>query len=384
MFALGLGLLTFSLSAGAAGDPCFLAINDNLQPLEGQYIPIAIDGQYYVPYTALDSSVTGLELGIFPVYTSLSNTLTIYNREQMLYFDLSSGTCTDRSGTSYETRAVNRNGRIYVPARFICEYFGLTYSSKATVYGPLIRIRSASSRLDDNNFISLAQATMGDRLREWRKSQTAADPSPAISVPTPPPASTSTVPPVPEDPEIDKSGVHTYLAFRADRADGLEDLLAVLEQYQVQALFFFPAAELADYDDAVRSVLCGGHAVGLLVSGATAEEAAAQAAEGNRTLAKIAHLHTNTVLAPDAENDATREEIGAADLLCWRTDVDAQPDGRSASRQASAALESIDLYRSEVYILSDVSAAGAVLMERLLPELIQNRYDLRLAVETEL
>ena len=47
-------------------------------------------------------------------------------------------------------------------------------------------------------------------------------------------------------------------------------------------------------------------------------------------------------------------------------------------------LESVDLYRYQVFILSDTSAAGAALMERLLPELIGDHYDLRLAVETEL
>lgn len=156
-------------------------------------------------------------------------------------------------------RAVNRNGRIYVPARFICEYFGLAYSSRITTYGPLVRIRSSSSKLDDAVFVERAQGQMADRLREWRRSQSTAEP-PAVSttpVYTPPP--TPSVTSVPEDPEIDKSGVHTYLSFRADQTEGLADILAELEQYQVQALFFFPAAELANYDDAVRSVLCGGH-----------------------------------------------------------------------------------------------------------------------------
>lgn len=381
-FALGLGLLVFSLSAGAANEPRFMAVNDNLLLLEERFIPIAVDGQYYVPYTALDSSVTGLELGIYPVYNAARGTLTIYNQTQELVFNLNSGTCTDRSGASRNARAVNRNGRIYVPARFICEYFGLTYSSKSTSYGPLVRIRSASSKLDDSTFIERAKSGMAERLREWRRTQAAADPPVSTSTPTPAPSPTPSPPPV--EPDTDKSGVHTYLAFRADQTDGLDKVLTALEQAQISALFFFPAAELADYDGAVRSVLCGGHAVGLLISGATAEEAAAQAAEGNRLLAGIAHLQTNTVLTSDVEDDAVLEEIEAAGFLCWRTDVNALSGGYSVSYQASAALESIGLYSYEVYILSDASADGAVLTERLLPALIQDRYDLRLAVETEL
>lgn len=382
---LCLGLLALPLSVGAASDPCFMAVNENLLNLEDRFIPIAVDGQYYVPYTVLDSSLTGVDLGVSPIYNTARNTLTIYSRGQELTFDLASGTCTDRNGTSYPVRAVNRNGRIYVPARFICESFGLTYSSRSTAYGPLVRIRNSSSRWDDSSFVENAQTRLEICLKEWRRSQSAAvtevpvvTPVPTPSVPVP------VVTPTPADPDTDKSGVHTYLSFRVDQTDGLEAVLAELEQYQLQALFFFPAAELADYDEAVRSVLCGGHVVGFLVSGATAEEVTAETAEGNRTLARIAHLSSNTVLAPDVEGGAVEEELKAAGLVCWHTDIDATPDGRSASRQASTALGNIDLYRYEVYILSDTSAAGASLTRLLLPELVQDNYDLRLAVETEL
>ncbi|MGN0968416.1 MAG: stalk domain-containing protein, partial [Oscillospiraceae bacterium] len=149
--ALCLGLLAIPLAAGAAGDPCFMAVNDTLLDLEDRYIPITVSGQYYVPYTALDGGVTGISLGIFPIYNSIENTLTIYNREQVLMFDLSAGTCTDRSGSSLSARAVIRNGRIYVPARFVSEYFGLSYASRTTTYGPLVRIRSSSAIITDDN-----------------------------------------------------------------------------------------------------------------------------------------------------------------------------------------------------------------------------------------
>lgn len=374
--ALCLGLL--SLSAGAVSGPCFMAVNDNLLPLEDQYIPIAVSGQYYVPYTVLDSSITGLELGIYPMYNATQRNLTIYNRENVLIFDLTSGVCTDRSGTTYSVRLVTRNGRIYVPARFTCEYFGLTYSTKTTAYGPMVRICSSAARLSDSVFIDNAQGMMETRLQEWRKSQNPAD-SPDTS-----PAPPGTVPPSPspENPDVDKSDVRTYLMFQASQTDGLGDLLARLEQYQLKALFFFPAEELASYDGAVRQALCGGHAVGLLVTGTTAAETAAQAEEGKRLLAQIAHLCTNTILAPGLEGGASGE-LAAAGLLCLTPDVDARPDGRGTFIQAADVLNSAGQYSSQVLILSDASAAGAALMGRALPDLIRDRYDIRLALETE-
>ena len=372
---LCLGCLTASLSVQAADTPCFMAVNDNLLPLEDQYIPITVNGQYYVPYTIFDRNLTGIDLGIYPIYNTILNTLMIYNLDQMLTFDLNIGTCTDRSGISYDTaRAVIRNGRIYVPAKFICDYFRLTYSSRVTTYGPLVRIRSAASIVDDNNFVGCAQLLMEERLRDWRKNQTSEEPL----VPTPIP----TVSTAPED-DPDRSGVRTYLAFQADQTSGLEELLSLLKQNQIQALFFFPAEDLASYDEAVRAVLCGGHAVGLLVTGTTVPEITTQAAEGNQVLAQIAHLRTCTVLAPNVQAD-TEEALAAAGLLCWETDVSALPDGRSSYSQRNAVLNNMEQYYYEIFVLSDASTAAANLWSMLLPELVENRYDLRLAVETQL
>lgn len=369
--AICLGL-TISFPANAAGNLCFMGINDTLLNLENRFIPITLNGQYYVPYTALDKNSTGLDLGIYPIYNSILNVLTIYNREQVMTFDLNSGFCTDRGGAGLPARAVTRNGQVYVPAKFVSQYFGLTFHNRMTNYGPMVRICNSSAKLDHDQFVDLSQMLMEDRLKEWIKNQIPDDP---IVTPTPTPTPTIT-------PSIGES-VRTYLAFRGDRTEGLEDLLAYLEQYQTTALFFFPAEELARYDDAVRSVLCAGHAVGLLVSGDTAQEIAEQAGKGNQTLAQIAHLHTNSILAPDSSK-TMRNELKKSGWLCWNTDVDALPNGESVSRQAETVMEQVNSYKQKVYVLSDTSMEGASLMTRVLYALKRDKYDMRLATETEI
>lgn len=376
-----LSMLTASVTLGASSDPCFMAVNDTLLPLDDRFIPITVSGQYYVPYTALDNNATGISLGIFPIYSSINNTLMIYTRDLILNFDLNTGTCVDRNGNSQSARAVTRNGRIYVPARFVCEYFGLSYSSRTTTYGPLVRIRNSSATWEDTQFVDQAQTLMAERLRDWRRAQIQDEPS--VVTPTPPPA-VSAPPTTSTTPEIDKSGVNLYLAFRVDQTEGLESLLTRLEYSDISALFFFPASELADYDEEIRRVLCGGHIVGLTVSGATADEIMEQVARGNRLLAQIAHVTTYTILPQDeqsAEACVAAEETG---LLCWTTDVNALPDGSLPSRQVGSVLEAADSFLEKVFILSDASVGGAALMTKLLPELIEMQYTLRLAVETEL
>lgn len=364
------GLIHLPGSVQATNTPFFMAVNDTLLRMEDQFVPILVDNQYYVPYTALDRTVTGLDLGISLIYDTAKNTLTVYNREQVLTFNLTTGTCEGRNG-SVSAKAVTRNGRIYLPARFICSYFGLRYSNKVTIYGLLLRIRSESAVLDDNNFVSMAQMQMERLLQEWSKAQ---DETP------------STVPVTPSRPpaEVDKSAVKAYLAFRADQTDGINDLLTRLEYYEVRVLFFFPVEELAEREELVRQVICRGHAVGFLVNGTDVKEIAEQTAKGNRLLAQMAHLNTYTVLAADVTAKKEVEAIEASGLLCWETDLSAVPNGQSVFEQAKSVLANADRYRERVYILSDTSAAGAALLGRLLPELDRAGYSLRLAVETEI
>ncbi len=380
---LCLSLLASVLPAFAAETPHFLAVNENLLQLEDRYIPIVADGMYYVPYQALDVSSTGVDLGIYPVHNTAIRTLTIYNREKVVVFDLTKGTCIERDGTVHAARAVTRNGQIYVPAQFVCDLFGLKYSYfPDTGYGPMVRICSPSAKLKDRHFLAAAQMQMEDRLRDWRKNQT------PVTTPTPTPTPTRPTPtaptPTPSAPEVDKSDVRTYLAFRADQTEGMSSLLSRLEQHQIKGLFFFPADRLAQYDEQIRRVLIGGHAIGLLLSGETGQELAGSAAEGNRLLRQIAYTGTRTVLLLDAADDEAAQTVQAAGLLIWKTDVDACPDGQSVSVQAGAIRRTVDTYDSAVYILSDCSPGAATLMVRLLPELVEDKYDFRLAVETEL
>ena len=376
---LCLGVLAASLTAFATETPHFLAINENLLQLEDRYIPIVADGQYYVPYHALDVSSTGVDLGIYPVYNPAIRALTIYNREKVIAFDLAAGTCTDRDGMTYSTRAVMRNGQVYVPTRFICDFFDLTFSYfPETKFGPMIRICSASARLNDRHFLAAAQMQMEDRLRDWRKNQT------PVTTPTVTPSWTPTpaVTPTPSH-TVDRSDVRTYLAFCVQQTDGLDVLLERLEWYQTKGLFFFPADDLVRYDEAIRRVLIDGHAVGLMLFGETEEELLDCARQSGCLLRQIAYTDVHTVLLPDGTDAQTAAALRAAGWLAWQTDVDARPDGWNVSSHAADVKRQMEGFDGTVYVLSDSSVSASALMTLLLPELLDEQYDLRLAVETE-
>lgn len=399
---LCLSVLVSTLSAFATETPLFLAVNENLLQLEDRYIPIVADGMYYVPYQALDVSSTGVDLGLYPVHNTAIRTLTIYNREKIIIFDLKTGTCKDRDGTMYSARAVTQNGQVYVPVQFVCRQFGLKYSYfPETKFGPMIRICSASAKLPDRTFLAAAQMQMEDRLRDWHKNHPPAPtPTPVQPTPTPTPTPAKPTPtptPTPEKPTptpakptptpppvVDKSDVRTYLAFQVDQVEGMSGLLERLQQHQIKGLFFFPAAELAQYDEQIRRVLVGGHRVGLLLSGETAEELADSARKGNCLLRQIAYTGTYTVLLPDGVDAAIAQEVENYGLLIWQTDVDARSNGQSVSVWVDTVKDQMETYDHAVYILADCSVTAATLMTRLLPELVEDQYGFRLAVETEL
>ncbi len=365
------GLISAPGPAHAANDPCFMAVNDNLLLLQDQFIPIQSNGQYYMPYTVLDGNATGLQLGIYPIHNTLRNTLLIYSRDEVISFDLSTGVCTDRNGTVLSARAVTRNGRVYVPVRFICERFGLTYFNRNTTYGPLVRIRNSAYVLDDNTFVSLAQLMMEDRLQAYKAQGGGSAQQPSTN-------------PGMGGVDTDRSGVRTYLAFRADQIGGLDSVLQQLRQYQAKALFFFPADDLAQYDEAVRRVLCHGHGVGLLVSGTTQEQAVQQAARGNRLLARIAHINTPIVWAPQRTDMGGAEQEKDTGLLWWDGNVDGATGEKNTNQFANTILADVQRYRYEVRIEFTTTENGAAVLSRVLPQLVRDRYNLRLAVETEL
>lgn len=382
---LCLGLLVLPPAASAAGNPCFMALNNTLLELEDQYIPIVVSGLYYVPYTIFDNTLTSINLGVYPTMNAGENTLSLYSRQEFLTFNLDVGTCVDRDGQVYKVRAVNRNGRIYLPARFVSEFFGLSYSSMTTQYGPMVRISSSPDVLSDAGFADAASMLMEGRLANWQRAQAAAN-TPTVTptpnpVPTPSPTPTPASPSGPDQPP-DRSDVRAFLAVRHTGGQGLDALLNTLDRAEVCAVFFFPADSLADCDEAVRQVLCRGHTVGLLVSGTTGAELTAAAAEGNRLLARIARLETPIILAGEAPADAL-DAAEAGGLLCWRGNVNAQPDGRTYTRRAAEVLEAAGAFRYEVRLTLDDSAAGAVLAGAVLQGLTESRYNLRPAVETE-
>ena len=173
-----------------------LALNERFMDneLTPTNMPVNVNGTIYIPYTAFDRTITGVDLGVFYGQEKSDDTyrLTLYSRSgTYLTFDLLEQSCfltKDGQKEAQSMRAIIRYEKVYVPASSVCRVFGLQYTYTATrTAGDLIRIRSSSSALSDAAFLDAAATYMQDRYDNYIQSLT----------PTPTPAPVPTVGPLP-------------------------------------------------------------------------------------------------------------------------------------------------------------------------------------------
>lgn len=93
-------LLSLLLAGTAKADEItiyLMAENDQMLDLPLSAMPAWINGDIYVPYTAFDWTVTGVNLGVSygQERTETEYKFTLYSLNGMLVFDLNAGTCTD-------------------------------------------------------------------------------------------------------------------------------------------------------------------------------------------------------------------------------------------------------------------------------------------------
>lgn len=337
----------------------FTALNDKLLPLSASSMPVLVktsrSSTLYIPISLFDSRATGVDLGVYCGGDG-KPTATLYSRSQSLLFNLDDGTTFTGEGEQKLCMALWRSNRVYVPANWVCSFFGLNYALLTTDYGDLVRITNGQEGLDNAGFVDAAPNHMQYCLEEYYKSlppdvvrppavSTApATPSPATPTPatpsvpsttmtTPPPAPatptpTPATPPPEESPEPDPDIIYVGLAFRCTEGD-VDTLLSTLDSLDQPALLLFDPNRLKEQSAQIRRAAASGHTVGFTLPEGSLEENRAALAEGNRLLQAICCTRARVVEVPSGEQAAALEQEG---WRCWSSQVDAAGlEGLSAS-----------------------------------------------------
>ena len=386
--ALVLATLLVLPWGSAAGEPDVyqLAVNESFLDRDGltaANMPVAVGGIIYVPYTVFDNNknTTGVDLGVscLEYNAAESYTLTMFSLKGTLIFDINAQTCL--ANQEYvEMRAIVRNGKTFVPANGVCQFFGLQYSYRPTeTAGTLIRIKNGYAALSDERLLNSSESYRQDRYDRYIQSLNAAP----TATPDPTPSTAPIPDPTPEVPE-ETPGLWVYLAVRCEGEDTqLDGILTALKRRGEQALFLFRPEELAGLDGQVRRVVGAGHAVGLLVDGSEAEAALAALEEGNALLAELAWTRSHIVCLENG-NKAARRAVEEAGWRLWSANLDASPYEGERAVNVSGILSQLEKRRSAVRMELTGSAAASASLERLLLQMEQNEYRLRPVLETEL
>lgn len=358
--AVVLSLSLIPARAINVGDVYFTSVNDILRPLTVDTMPTWVNGVLYVPASTFDSTVTGVDLGLYCSQSSTNNTVTLYTLKQMLVFDLSRGTAYDQhSGQGVSARAVNRNGRIYLPVEAVCNFFGLEDSYNYTQHGYLVRIKNEAAWLNDADFIDAASVPMASSLQELLRSQQ----SPAL----PPITPDDPHAPPQIDEEQPKARVQVCMAFRCQTGEGLERILVELDSRNSKGIFFFAPEQIIQLDDLVRRVVGSGHCIGVLAQEGAVEENRRVLARGNELLGHVARTGATAALVPGDQIRALEEE----DWVCWQETVDARPrENERSSTYTQRILRDIGTRSRTVYITLDDSSDTARVLPGLMTALL--------------
>lgn len=313
--AVALTLSLLVVPSLASNSLFFLSLNDTLTPQSAQTTPIQHSGWVYVPVTAFNNRVTGINFGVYYGFTDNNESLIFYNLSgKTMTFNLVDGTAAATGGDPpVPGKVVRQNGTYYVPAYAICRYFGLSYSFCTTDYGPLLRIKDGSAVLSDSLFISSASSMMRSRYNSYY-SQSG----------SPPPSTPSTTPNV-EVPQVTKENApkfSLYLGLRASQGTDVTASLNALANVNATAVVFFPADTLAASADQIRQAAGRGHKVGLIPVGDTAEERLQSVQKGEDLLSRILRQETWFVLSSD-------QELADAGYLCWSPGLTANVNGNA-------------------------------------------------------
>lgn len=321
--------MLFTLPAHAA-EVTFTAVNDSVLKLTDETMPVWSDGILYTPYTTFDAAYNGVNWDIECLYTKGGIMVTVMDleRRKFLEFNLREGTvCDGLTGESFAHGAITRNGQPYLPVRVVCDYFGLNYSYREVEQGNLLRIKNEDVVLNDRVFVEAAVNVLERRLQSYNQSRTPNQNQNQSQSQT-----TPQNPPVPQNPESNvvqppvtkpenEQSVATYLAVRCRQDAQIPDLLGMLEEQNVRALFLVTPEIALQRGDLIVWMLGAGHSVGLLADGESLEDTKVLLNEGNRALEQQAFTHTTVADVPKEY----RETLEKEGWICWDSTLHLEP-----------------------------------------------------------
>ncbi|MBR5479563.1 MAG: hypothetical protein IKU84_05245 [Clostridia bacterium] len=327
----------------SAANEVFVGINNVMLPLDNA-MPFYSNGAWYIDY--LD--FTRGDLGISASYNKDLGTAVLYNWDVTLVFNVGKGTAYKEGGTQYNQRSFFRNGTVYVPAAFVSEQFGVTFSHISEVN--TLRFRTTSS-MSDTMFTYIAKNRIPDLLAAYKMSQSAAsqDNSPPVIQPG---NDTNT------GSENDIKNNVVYITVNIKSSEKLNEIATVLTNYNLPATLFISKDAMKD-DNLVRRLCSSRNSIGIFAN------STGEASLANDFLFAIAKRKTRLLRADgkltDAEVNGYRQ---------WGASLDAR------SRNAAQTNNMLNT-RNNTVLLFDDSEASIARLKSVLAHINKQKFVVR-------
>ena len=265
--ALLLGVL--AVPTAAAKTVYFTAVNENILELRDDTMPFWSGQNLYV-----DSGIfSDRALGLYANLNRDSGLLAIWEtvgQRRALLFDLNNGYVSGSDGNSYYPPAVQRGGRVFVPAGVVADYFDLSYSNIRVEQGFLVWLHSADAKvavLTGQEFANAASYQLTARYQRYLQAQEEGGEDGSGQ----------------DQPSVPVTGKTMNLCFRLGTEEHTRDILSVLAQNGAKAAFYLTEDEIRQEPDLVRHIAVSGHRIGLLLAG-TEQDPLAALRSANETL----------------------------------------------------------------------------------------------------
>ena len=327
-----------------AANEVFVGINNIMLPLTDS-MPVYTSGAWYVDYR----DFTRGDLNVHISYNKELGTAVLYNWDTTLVFNVGKGTGYKNGGTQYNQRSFFKNGTVYVPAAFVCEQFGITFSYISEV--STIRFKTTSS-MSDTMFTYIAKNRIPDLVAAYNKSK--APPSDSTKNPDNP-SSESTDSEASSD-DFSKNTV--YVTFNVQNGEKLNEIYSLLSNNNISATIFLSKSAMTD-DNLIRRLCSGRHTIGIYAASVTEANAA------NDTLFAITKKKTRLLRSDkkitDAEANGYRQ---------WGFNTDAR------TRNATQTNKLLDSQKNSIILFSD-SATSINRLKSILPHITKQKYTVR-------
>ena len=320
-----------------------LGINDSLVEPPRGIRPVFAGNVCYVPIEVFTNN-----FALSYSYDGVSKTLSVSGGRHSLTFNMIQNIATDESLEVYYVTCYYENSTFMVPARVMCEVFGLRYSFLSSINTVRLSLRAAS--LTDREFTEKYKAELLPKEPEPEK-VTAAPPAPAVSAPA---AAQVEEEETPEDETPD-----VYLMYASPQYERLPAVLEALDRSGAKAVFFLSEEYLRDHPESAAEVLASGQEPGIDMSGAA--DAAGIIAGAVRTadiMARVYKTGVNAVYITSEQYDALSAEdmqaINDAGFTVWRARI------RAAGGAASVTERLTGSARTTVLLTDESPVAGIV------------------------